>query len=176
MPDVTARFAATLLAAVFVWAATSKLFSFARWNVTLNGYDLPRAVRTVAAPVIPAVELVIAVLLLFATRAGAAGALALLSMFCLAILRAREKSGDRLPCGCFGGSEQRDYRSMLWRNAFLGGLAAIVLLADGRVAPFEPQVPSAQEWLPAVLVCIGSLVALWTALRVSDALRKKEQL
>ena len=176
MPVETARFAAMFLAAIFVWAAASKLFSFTRWNVTLNGYGLPRGVRAVAAPGVPVLELVTAALLLFATRAGAAAALAILSMFCLAILRAREKSGDQLPCGCFGGSEQRDYRTMLWRNTFLAGLAAIVLFADGKVAPVMPSAPTGQEWLPVALVVVGAGVALWTALRVTEALRSKERI
>lgn len=175
MPDATARFAAMFLAAVFVWAAASKLFSFTRWNVTLNGYGLPRALRAIAAPAVPVLEIVAATLLLFVTRTGAAAALAILSMFCLAILRAREKTGDKLPCGCFGGSEQRDYRTMLWRNAFLAGLAAIVLFAEGRVAPVMPGAPAGGEWLAAALVVVGALVALWTALRVTDALRHKER-
>lgn len=171
MPEATARFAAMLLAAVFVWAAASKLFSFTRWNVTLDGYGLPRVVRSIAAPVVPMIELATAALLLFASRAGAAAALAILGMFCLAILHARDVSGDYLPCGCFGGSEQRGYRSMLWRNAVLGGLAAIVLFAEGRIDPVVPGAPGGQEWLAVVLVVVGASLALWTALRVTSALR-----
>lgn len=173
MPDATARFAAMFLAAVFVWAAASKVFSYTRWNATLNGYGLPHALLAIAAPVVPMLEIVTAALLLFAPRAGAAAVLAILGMFSLAILRARDKSGDKLPCGCFGGSEQRDYRTMLWRNTFLAGLAAIVLFADGSVEPVLPDAPTGQEWLPVALVVVGALVALWTGLRVTDALSHK---
>lgn len=174
MPEATARFAAIVLAAILAWAATSKLLSFARWNVTLNGYGLPRVVRAIAAPGVPMLELLIAAGLVVAPRAGAAGALALLGAFCLAILRARAVSGDKLPCGCFGGSNERDYRTMLWRNSALVLLAAVVLGADEPVSIGMPAAPGKGELLPVILIVTGGLLALWTALRVSAALRHKE--
>src|SRR5688500_14237574 len=141
MPEETAVFAAVLLAAVFVWAAASKLFSYRRWNTTLDGYGLPLAAKSVAAPLVPVAELATAVLLIVATRAGAAAALALLSLFCLAIFRARSITGDKVPCGCFGGSEHRDYRAMLWRNTALILLSAAILGSDEPVTFGVPDAP-----------------------------------
>lgn len=176
MPETTARIAAVILSVAFGWASATKVFSFARWNLVLNGYGLPRAITSIAAPLVPVAEIGIALCLLFvSTRAGAAAALAMLAAFCLAILRARSIKGDRLPCGCFGGSESRRYQTMMWRNGFLGMLAAVVLLARDPVEVWIPATPRADEWFPAALVVIGASVALWTVLHVSAALRHKGQ-
>ena len=173
VPEVTARIASLLLCTTFAWAALAKLLGYGRWTVILERYGLPSALRRVAAPGIPAGEAAIAVTGAFLTpRIGAAAALATLAVFSLAVLRARRINGDKLPCGCFGGSEERHYRTMILRNAFLAALAAAVLLGPRSLHPLDLSVPTIDDALPAALVVTGLALAAWTALQVSNALKR----
>jgi hypothetical protein len=97
----------------------------------------------------------------------------MLSLFSIAILRARSLQGDHLPCGCFGGARKLDYRTMLSRNAFLGALSGIVLLGSGDVAPTTPSVPSSGEILPAALVLIGCALVAWIAWQATHSLGRR---
>ncbi len=121
---------ATALAIAFAWAALSKLASYERWRGASRGYSLPESLERVAGWGTPAMEIV-AVVLVLTGPLGVAGAviLALLASFCLAILSARASKGDRLPCGCFGGTTERDYRLMLIRNAVLAVPAGVLVLS-----------------------------------------------
>lgn len=175
LPEVIARFAAVLLSLAFAWAAVAKLSAYARWKAVLARYGLPASVRYVAGPLVPVIEIATAVTIVFiSARAGAAAACVLLAAFSLAILRARSINGDRLPCGCFGGSEDRHYRTMLWRNASLALLAALVLQARGEVNVTLPSMPQGGEWVAAGLVVVGGLLAVWMAWQVSSAFRNRE--
>lgn len=158
----------TLLAAAFVWAAVAKLGRFSAWRDALAGYRLPEAIAVPAGVVVPVAELAAAFLLALggdATRAGAALTVALLAAFSLAVLRARRLRGDRLPCGCFGGSGSRDYRLMLVRNAFLGAVAGAVLLVPA-VARYELETPASSQVVPAVLAAAGVVLIGWLAVSV----------
>ena len=129
MPETLARFASLLLCATFGWAAVVKLLRYERWTAIVDRYALPSFLGTIAKPGVPLAEVAIAVTGVFVSqRVGAAAALAALALFSLAVLRARAINGDKLPCGCFGGSEERHYRTMILRNALLSTLAATVLL------------------------------------------------
>src|SRR5688500_13155652 len=124
MPDTIARIASLALAVAFGWAGAAKLVSFRRWAEVLGRYGLPKPLKLIASVIAPPAELAIsATLILGATRAGALAALGALVVFTAAIFRARALNGDRLPCGCFGGSSKRHYKTMLMRNAALGALA-----------------------------------------------------
>lgn len=142
--------AAELLGVVFVWAALAKLTGFPVWRRDLEAYRLPG--RTALAVVIPVAELAVPALVVagFGT-AAAALALVLLASFSGAILRARRLLGDRLPCGCFGGRDRRDFRVLLVRNAALGALALASF--DDPVAAV-PGVGSA-EAIPLLLIGLG---------------------
>ncbi len=158
--------AALVLAVAFGWAALAKVARLQAWRRTLAGYRLPEALERAVLGVVPLAEGTAAVLLVAGddvTRSGAALVVALLSAFSLAVLRARRIQGDRLPCGCFGGSGRRDYRLMLARNALLGGLAAAVLLVP-RVASFELEAPDASQVLPAALAALGLALVSWLVL------------
>ena len=112
---------------------------------------------------VPVAEIVAGVLLAAggdASKAGAALSVALLAAFSSAGLRARRSGGDRLPCGCFGGSGERDYRLMLVRNAILGAVAAAILTVPG-AATYELEVPDASQIVPALLVAVGAGLAIW---------------
>lgn len=152
-----------LLAVAFFWAAIAKASRPSAWRSALLGYRLPGATAMPALVLVPVLEIVTAVLLSAggnASKAGAALSVALLGAFSLAVLRARRIQGDRLPCGCFGGSGSRDYRLMLVRNAVLGVVAAAILLVPA-VARYELQTPAAEQMLPALLVALGIVLIAW---------------
>lgn len=159
----------SLLALAFAWAAIAKVTRFAAWRGALRGYRLPKPVEASALVLVPVVEVVAAVLLVGGgdvTKAGAALSVALLAGFSLAVLRARRLGGDRLPCGCFGGAGTRDYRLMLVRNAFLGAVAAAVLLVPD-VAGYELEAPDASQAIPALLVGLGIALIGWLVVSVA---------
>lgn len=175
MPDTIARIASIALAVAFGWAGLTKLVSFKRWSEVLNRYGLPKPVRPVVSMVTPLVEFAIsAMLILGVTRAGAITALIALALFSLAILRARSINGDRLPCGCFGGANKRDYKTMLLRNAALGVLASMALLTDGDLGTAWPSAPVTEQMLPAALTVVGTIFILWIAWQASVSLRGRE--
>ena len=162
------------LAAIFAWAAAAKLARLGTWRSVLAGYRLPVPVARVSVLLVPLAELAVAGLLVAgATRAGGALSITLLSLFSLALFHARSLEGDRLPCGCFGGRKDRDYRLLLGRNATIA-LLPVVLLLNGRdVAPLRDwRLPAGDETIAALLVVIGLGVATWTARQVSVAFRK----
>ena len=159
----------SLLAVAFVWAAVAKASRPSAWRVALGGYRLPGPLLVPALVGVPAAEILAGFLLAaggVATRAGAALCVGLLAAFSLAVLRARRLQGDRLPCGCFGGNGSRDYRLMLVRNAFLGGVAAAVLLVP-RLADYELEAPSSSQVVPALLVVVGVALIAWLAVSVT---------
>lgn len=173
MSDTLARIASLLLATAFGWAAIAKLSGFSRWRVTVASYELPPSVERAAAPLIPVIELLLAFACVVVPRVGAAAALATLAAFSLAILRARSRRGDRLPCGCFGGTKERDFKTMLLRNAGLGVLAGVTLIAsgDGSVAL---SAPTASDLVPVVLVLLGAALILWVTLQSAHLLRRRD--
>ena len=175
MPETTARIASILLALAFAWAGTAKLFAYRRWRDVLEHYELPRRLRFVVAPVVPVAELAIAGVILFLSpRVGAIVSVGVLAAFSLAIMRARAFHGDALPCGCFGGSSDRNYQTMVVRNAVLGTLATIVLISRLRTGIGLPPAPTGADAVPVALVIVGCAVGLWTALHVASSLRRRE--
>jgi Methylamine utilisation protein MauE len=175
--DGIARLAAIVLALTLGWAGVAKAVRFVPWRSSLVGYRLPRSVFPFVLLGLPILELATAALLLTSyTRTGAAMALALVAAFSAAIVRARAITGDRVPCGCFGETKTRDYRSMLVRNAALALAAAVVMVrgeGGGPLQGFAP--PRAGELLPAALVIVGvAFVALvaWQAALMSRGHRR----
>ncbi len=154
-----------LLAAALGWAALAKASRPGAWRAALPVYRIPAALTGPVALLVPLAEAGAAALLVLggdATKAGAALSVALLAAFSLAVLRAQRLQGDRLPCGCFGGRDSRDYRLMLVRNAGLGLVAAVVLLVpDVDLDLSRPDV------VPAVLAALGVTLIVW----LSSALR-----
>lgn len=164
----------SVLAVAFAWAAVAKASRPSAWRNALLGYGLPKRMVVPALVLVPVVEIVTGVLLAaggLAAEAGAALAVALLAGFSLAVLRARQLGGDRLPCGCFGGSGSRDYRLMLVRNAALGVVAASILLVPA-VARYELRPPPASQVLPALLAALGVVSIAWLVTTVSRGARR----
>ena len=162
MPELLAQIAAATVALAFAWAALAKLADRARWQRTLERYALSQQVRRAAVWSVPAAELAIAGLALAAPAVAAVPALATLAAFS-ALLLARRGGQKRVPCGCFGGGGERDYRILLARNACLAALAGLLLAGDGS-RPFDGlQAPTGGEVVATALLISGVALALWTA-------------
>ena len=122
--------------------------------------------RALGFVVVPWIEAFIALSLVTGREPLGAGlAVVLLSVFSVAIVRARLRQGtNRLRCGCFGGTASRDFRLLLLRNVALAAVALAVLLW------FEPDTTgdlllASFDLFPVGLVVFGILASLWTARR-----------
>jgi hypothetical protein len=162
MTDPLTVVSAAALAAAFAWAAISKLAGYQRWRRALSGYALPRGPERIALVGTPVLELV-AVGLIVSGPLQVAGAfvLALLAIFCVVILRAHATQGDRLPCGCFGGTTERDYRLMLIRNAALGFPASVLMLSGNSGLIDRLESFKGSDALPLGLVFVAGGLILW---------------
>ena len=160
-----------MLALAFAWAGGAKVLGFERWRTALAGYGLPSAFERPVAVLTPIAELVVAfVTIAVSARIGGLASLAMLGLFSLAILRARSVTGDRLPCGCFGGSSERHYSTMMLRNAALGILAAAVSFGD---TDPSASFPAANDLFPAALALAGLALAGWVAVQTSRSLQRR---
>lgn len=175
MPETTARIAAGLLAVTFAWAGVAKLIAYEAWRVAVAGYRFPQIIERVARPVVPIIELAVAVLIVAGqARAGAALTLALVGAFSFALARGRAIHGDRLPCGCFGGRDEGSAVAMMWRNGLLA-ILAIATIASAR----EPELfaglrfPAGSEIVAAVLVVAGVGVGAWMGWQAAGAFRRR---
>lgn len=176
MQDALARIASIFLAGAFLWAGASKLVTYPRWRRIVARYDLPLPVASVGTIVVPLLELVVAfVIVLVSPRGGAAVALAALCVFSLAVLRARSLNGDRLPCGCFGGAEERHYATMLWRNLALALLAAVVVRGPEVPLATGASLPGRADLVPAVMTLVGAAVVAWMLWQLGRSSRRREQ-
>lgn len=173
MPEIAVRTAIFVLAATFAWSAAAKAYNYSGWRTMLRRYRLG-PIEPFAAVGAPAAEAAVAILILAGpTKAGAAAVLALLAAFSAAIVRLRTIEGDRLPCGCFGRTKERDFRLMLVRNALLASLASAILQIDRAVDAFEGLgVPDGAEAVAAGLTIAGAAAGIWIGLAVAKALKK----
>jgi hypothetical protein len=155
-----------VLAGVFSWAAGSKGLEPARWRRTLDAHYQTAAGRSIAMVAVPGAETLVPLLVVAGwTRAAAVWALVLLVVFTAEAVRAWLRIGSHVPCGCFGGREPLEPRSLVARN---GGLAAVavVALVGSPAAPGAaawPGWPVAGEWIAATSIVAGLVVTGWTA-------------
>jgi hypothetical protein len=173
MTLLAARLAASLLAATFAWAAAAKLVRWRAWRAALREHGVSGRGAAWVAAVVPLGEAVTAVILV-AWRAdvGGASALAALSVFSLVAVRLRSRAGGKLPCGCFGGESERDYRWILLRNSLLAAGAAFILATPLTGAAWSSLAsPPKAGYVPASLVVVGLLLGAWTLRRASLAMR-----
>jgi hypothetical protein len=176
VPDSLLQILAAALAVVFAWAAVAKIVRYRAWRSALWRYELPRPIERVAVIGTPIAEAAVAGLLMTGrTLVGAALALALLSSFSFVILRARAAQGDQLPCGCFGKSKSRDYRTLLIRNGLMSIGAALLLIGGESVTITKGVTFSRAAVLPAVLIFAGISLVAWMVALAAPALRQKEQ-
>ena len=167
-----------LLALTFAWAAGAKLARWTTWKATLPGYGIATKLVVPLAIAVPLLEATVAGLAVAGiTRVAMALALALLSIFSFAVLNARTRQGDRLPCGCFGRTEERDYRVMLARNAFLAALAAAVLLfGDEGDLLSGSGAPDLEDAVPGLLVAVGAALVVWMAKHATSLMHRRENM
>jgi thiol-disulfide isomerase/thioredoxin len=122
-----------VLTVVFVIAAVGKLLDRQGSSAAVEGFGVPRSVARVAGPVLPIVELLVAVALVFSPTAvvGAGGALLLLIGFAAGISRAMLQ-GNAPDCHCFGQihSEPAGLTTLV-RNGLLAALAVTILADQG---------------------------------------------
>lgn len=163
-PVITA-YAQVLLLIVFGAAGWSKLRSLEAFEgVVYNFRILPEIVARPAAWLLPVAELAVAVgLVLPATRASAAaGAVALLAVFCIAIAVNLARGRRAIDCGCFSSTlKQHLSIGLILRNVALMGLAGLLVWQ-----PAAGQVQTAL-WL------IGAAAALLTVFIYTSATHLK---
>ncbi len=124
---------ALVLAAVFVRAGAAKVVRPAQTATSFVALGVPAA--GAAARAVPVVELLVAVALLAAPRAGGIGALSLLLPFTAVLARA-VRGGSGVPCNCFGAARADPVSSVdIVRNAMLAALALVALSAGGPSVP-----------------------------------------
>jgi hypothetical protein len=164
------------LALLFGWAGLAKLLRAERWRRDLMRYRLPRMMRASAFLLLPWVELSVVVGLIAGAQAeGAAVALGLMLAFSIAILRARLlQQGNKLGCGCFGGSALLDYRVMLLRNAAMVGLLVLVLAADAQGHFGQTPLSAPPRLLPMLFGLMLVVAALWIGWQVRLHLRRRQ--
>ena len=153
-------FAAAVLAAVFTWAAASKVASPRRWRRALVALELPRSLERVAVWAVPSSEALVPLLVVAGSpRVAAIWSGALLTVFSVTLVASRGRMSGRVACGCFGGRESVELRSVLARNALLLALAAFVAIrgADAPAA-WLPGAPAIGDALPFALT-LGTLTA-----------------
>ena len=152
--------AAAALAAVFVWAAASKVVGARRWRRALTAYDLPPTLERTAAWAVPVAESIVPVLIVAGLpRAASVWASVLLVSFSAALVRVRRWVGGRVPCGCLGGRGDIDVNVALARNVALLMAAAFVFVrSPDSVLIAWPGSPGVADLLP-LLLTLGALTA-----------------
>lgn len=143
------------LAALFVGTGALKLFDVRGHGVAIARYELlPARAAAIAGAVLPAVEFAagVALLLRIAVRPALAGMLMLLLGFMLA-MAVKIAQRKRVPCGCFGTSNELIGWWPLARNLVLCA-GAMLALASNLASP----APS--DWLmlagSGALICIAA--------------------
>lgn len=169
--------ASLVLAAVFAAAGVAKLLDREGARAAARSFGVPDRLAGSVATGLPLVELGVAVLLLpSATRwPASAAALALLVVFCVAIVRVMAR-GEAPECHCFGQlhSAPVGWRTLA-RNGCLVGLALVVVLAgrdDAGPGGFSwGSRLEAIEWLVLGLALALGLVVVLGAYAVAHVLR-----
>jgi hypothetical protein len=170
-------FAAALLAAVFTWAAASKIAKPARWRRALISYRLPPALERVAVWAVPASEALVPLLVVAGlSRVAALWSVALLMVFTVALVVSPHRMDGRIPCGCFGVRGSIALGSAIARNALLLAVAVFVAIqgADA-TAIWLPGSPALGDALPLALTSGALTAAALVAWRASVWLGRGER-
>lgn len=172
VPSPLATVAAWVLTATFLWAAVAKFVRGNAWPAAIARFGFAGAAARAIAVAVPVAELVVAILLgAGAVRAGAALTLSLVASFSAAIVSVRMlRKTDKVPCGCFGGAGESDYRVLLARNGALAVLAAIILFSPRAASPTPP---SARDLVPSTLVILGGALVVWMVAQTLTSLRRR---
>jgi len=132
------------LGLAFVVASVSKLLDPVEFALSVHRYAiLPEALVLPTANLLPWLELIAGVCLLFVRRYREAAAVVMLTLllgFTAALIVAKLRGLDA-PCGCFGGfwKQLQTTESSIVRNAVLIGIAVLVFVdsanAEARSRP-----------------------------------------
>ncbi len=165
--------ARVVLVLVLLVAGAAKLLDRPGSRAALEGFGVPARFTGALGLAVPVTELVLAGLLVFGATAavGAAGAIALMAVFCAGIAAALRR-GEQPDCHCFGAlhSAPAGPRTLL-RNAGLAGVGVVALVPAGR-APDLLCWPAGLDagWSAAagltVLLAVALGVQSWFSLQV----------
>jgi uncharacterized membrane protein YphA (DoxX/SURF4 family) len=138
------------LGGLFLWAAGTKLPDMAAFAESVANYRLlPPALVPAAAALVIGVELAVGALLVSGrwTRGAALVASGLLAVFTAGLSQALLRGID-LRCGCFGGTENATWWTVLRDLAMLAGAVAVLVLGPGRLFPARPGARTQGEIAP----------------------------
>ncbi len=155
-----------LLAIVFLVAAVGKLLDLEGSRQALREFGVPARAARLGGVALPAVELAVAIALVFrpTARWGAVGALVLLLAFTAGVARAMAH-GEAPDCHCFGQIHSEPAgRSTLIRNAVLAAAAALVVIAGP-----GPSLDGALGSLHGAQIALVGVAVLAVALAVAVA-------
>lgn len=136
--DIAVIVARMVIAAVFVFAAVPKLIAPRLFAEAIANYHLvPDSMSSIAASVMPVMELVIAVALLIGVKErGAAVASALMLLVFALAMTTTIARGINLDCGCFGAAAEAQVSWLtVARNVLL--MVVSIFIAMRPHAPFK---------------------------------------
>ena len=162
--SVAASISLLVLAFVFGVAGVTKLLDRAGTRRAVQAFGTPPRLVPAGAALLPLAELAIAASLIPSATArwGALAALALLAVFCAAIIRAL-RSGATPDCNCFGGLSQTEVgRGTLLRNLLLGAVAGLAAVgaSDPPIGALNWVTVPASRDRPVLIVLAGCLAIL----------------
>jgi uncharacterized membrane protein YphA (DoxX/SURF4 family) len=161
--------AAAALASLFAWAAVSKVAGWRRWMRALTAFGLSSPLERTAAWAAPVGEAFVpALVVLGLPRMAALWSVVLLTVFSLALVRAKRHVGGRVPCGCFGARDTVDVNAALARNVALIVTAVFVFVraSDTPVISW-PGITIAGDLLPLTLTMGALAASVFVAWRAS---------
>lgn len=131
-------FARWVLAGVFVYSGAVKLMDPSRFAVIIAGFGLlPDALIYPLALLLPGIELVAGIGLIFALR-GSLPAITMMLVMFIAILLYGIHLGLDIDCGCFGPEDpERAYKGLkaaLARDVVMIGMVAFIYWSRGRTS------------------------------------------
>jgi len=129
-------------------AAVHKLIAFPQFRQTLEGYRIvPEAISQIVAPVVVAIELLLALGCLRGTTVAAMVSAVLLLLYAGAIEINLHRGRHAMDCGCLGAAGRRGLtRALVWRNVALAVLAV----------PFAwPAGARTLGWLDVITIAAG---------------------
>ncbi|MAU14133.1 MauE/DoxX family redox-associated membrane protein [Flagellimonas sp.] len=130
-----------LFVVLFIYAATSKLWDFGQFKVQLGQSPVLTAYADGVAWMVPGVEYLLALLLLFNRSRLAAfyGSLALMVMFTTYIVMVLQFS-DYIPCSCGGVLEDLGWTEHIVFNLFFVAMAIIGIILLETYPTLKPNV------------------------------------
>jgi len=126
------KFICGLIAALFFYAASSKLIDYDKSVSEMRNQIFPIAIATILTWLIPAIEITLTFLLLFPTtrKQALCASLFLLTAFTLYIAIVMTGVFGRIPCSCGGILKNMSYGTHLMFNLFFVSLALLGLAIE----------------------------------------------